>query len=190
MLVVALAGCTCVLAAAQAQTMRFARYHIGLGANFAAHEYQIPGASNVRGDDAEAGFHVFGGADIDPRWGAEVGYANFSESDFGYTQGFLPARGTVSGYGVYVAAKRRWPIHRIVDVYAKLGIAYSHRKLESTLPLTTAPSNHDTGVYAGAGLQWNINRRIALVGEYERYGRSKRIGSSADVFTVSARFSF
>ena len=195
--IIALAAGVVALATTQVQAqnqfqtmMQTAHPYIGLGANFADHEYKFPGASNVRGDDYEAGFKIFGGADFDPLWGAEIGYTDFSKSDFSYTQGFVPARGNVRGYGVYIAGKGRWPVHPMVDVYGKLGVAYSNRKLESNIPLTTARSSHDTGLYAGAGLQWNINPQLALVGEYERYGRSKRLGSSADVFSVAARFSF
>jgi OOP family OmpA-OmpF porin len=172
------------------QTVQNARPYIGLGANFADHEYKLPGARDVRGDDYEAGFKIFGGADFDPIWGAEIGYTDFSKSDFTYTQGFVPARGKVEGYGVYIAGKGRWPVYPMVDVFGKLGVAYSHRKLESNIPLTTNSISKDIGLYAGVGLQWNITPQWGLVGEYERYGRSKRIGSSADVFSVSARFNF
>ncbi len=176
----------------QFQTMmQNAHPYIGAGANFADHEYKFPGASNPHGDDVEAGFKVFGGADFDPFWGFELGYTDFSKSDFAYTQsGVIPARGKVDGYGVYVAGKGRWPINPMFDIYGKLGVAYSHRKLESDVPLTTGQISHDTGLYAGVGLQWKLTPEWALVGEYERYGRSKRIGSSADVFTLAARYNF
>lgn len=196
-LIVVLVTGASALAAGQVQAqnqfqalMQTARPYVGIGANFADHEYKLPGAGNVQGDDYEAGFKVFGGADFGPLWGAEIGYTDFAKSDFNYTQGFVPARGNVKGYGVYIAGKARWPVHPMADVYAKLGVAYSHREVESNIPLTTNRSSHDTGVYAGVGLQWNINPQWALVGEYERYGRSKRLGSSADVFTVAARYNF
>jgi OOP family OmpA-OmpF porin len=188
--IIALVTGTAALATAQAQTMQSPRYYVGAGANFADHDYKLPGASNVRGDEYEAGYKLFGGADLHPLWGVEAGYTDFAKADFNYTQGFVPGHGTVDGYGVYFAGKARWPVLPMVDVYGKLGVAYSHRKLESNLPLTAAQNNDDTGVYAGAGLQWNITPQWALVGEYERYGRSKRIGSSADVWTVAARYNF
>lgn len=197
-LVLMLAASTAMLGTAQAQAqnqfqnmMQTARPYLGVGANFADHEYKLPGASNVKGDDYEAGFKIFAGADFDPLWGAEIGYTDFSKSDFTYTQGgVIPGRGKVDGYGVYVAGKGRWPIQPMAEAYGKLGVAYSHRKLESNIPLTTNSVSRDIGLYAGVGLQWNIAPQWALVGEYERYGRSKRIGSSADVFTVAARFNF
>jgi len=87
---------------------------------------------------------VFGGAELDPLWGAETGYTDFSDSDFDYLQGAVPGRGKTKGYGIYAAV----------------------------------------------GLQWNVNPQWALVGEYERYGRSKKIGSKADVWTIGARYNF
>jgi len=193
-LIIALLGGAAALATAQdraqAQSLQQPRYYIGAGANFADHEYKLPGARDSHGDGVEAGAKVFGGADLDPLWGVEAGYADFPESDFRYTQGFVPGHGKVGGYGVYLAGKARWPVHPVVDVFGKLGVAYSHRKIDSDIPLTTGRIQRDIGLYAGLGLQWNLTQQWAVVGEYERYGRSKKIGSSADVWTVAARYNF
>jgi OOP family OmpA-OmpF porin len=174
---------------AQAQNMQAPRGYIGLGAAFADHQYRLSGVSNIDHDGYKASVKVFGGADLDPVWGVEAGYTDFRSSDFSYTVASGPGRGSSKGYGLYLAGKGRWPIQPQAEVFGKLGIAYSHRKLD-TNPFIGIDDDNDTGIYAGVGLQWNINPQWALTGEYERYGKKKNFGAKPDVWTVAARFNF
>jgi OOP family OmpA-OmpF porin len=174
---------------AEAQNMQAPRGYLGLGAAFADHQYRLSGVSNIDHDGYKASVKVFGGADLDPVWGVEAGYTDFRSSDFSYTVASGPGRGSSKGYGLYLAGKGRWPIQPQAEVFGKLGIAYSHRKLD-TNPFIGIDDDNDTGIYAGVGLQWNINPQWALTGEYERYGKKKNVGAKPDVWTVAARFNF
>jgi OOP family OmpA-OmpF porin len=176
-------------ARAQAQTMQAPRGYVGLGAAFADHQYRLSGVGNIDHDGYKGSVKVFGGADLDPLWGVEAGYTDFRSSDFSYTVGGGPGRGSSKGYGLYLAGKARWPIQAQAEAFGKLGIAYSHRKLD-TNPFIGIDDDNDTGIYAGVGLQWNINPQWALTGEYERYGKKKNFGAKPDVWTVAARFNF
>ena len=40
------------------------------------------------------------------------------------------------------------------------------------------------------GAQYQINQDVALVAEYERYGKSRDFGQKADVLTIGAKYSF
>jgi OOP family OmpA-OmpF porin len=188
-LVVALVMGAALSGTAQAQSMQAPRGYIGIGAAFADHKYSLGGISNVDHDDYKASVKVFGGVDVDPLWGVEAGYTDFRSSDFSYTIAGAPGRGSSKGYGVYVAGKAHWTIHPQAEVFGKLGIAYSHRKLDSN-PFVGVDDDNDTGIYAGVGLQWNINPQWAITGEYERYGKSKDFGAKPDVWTLAARFNF
>jgi OOP family OmpA-OmpF porin len=174
---------------AQAQDMQAPRAYLGIGAAFADHQYRLGGVSNIDHDGYKASVKVFGGADLDPVWAVEAGYTDFRSSDFSYTVASGPGRGSSKGYGLYLAGKGRWPIQPQAEVFGKLGIAYSHRKLD-TNPFIGIDDDNDTGIYAGVGLQWNINPQWALTGEYERYGKKKNFGAKPDVWTVAARFNF
>lgn len=193
-LVVALAGGLAVCAAAQAQTqtpsMQAPHYYLGLGAATADHVIDVAGLSNVDPGDYRTSLKVFGGADFDPIWGVELGYTDFRGTDFSYTANGVPGTGSTNGYAFYLAGKGRWPIHQQAEVFGKLGLAHSRREFDSSLPLGVDDSNNDTGIYAGVGLQWNINPQWALTAEYERYGKEKDIGAKADVWTVAARYNF
>lgn len=197
-LLFALVAGTAALTAAQAQAQAQdaqnfrPRAYVGVGGAVADHDYSIRGISNVDSDGATVSAKVFGGYEFDPIWGAEIGYTDFSSSDFRFTQNGIPGRGSSEGYGVYVAGKGRWPLNAIInqplEAFGKLGVAYSHRKLKSDIGPRF--DDDDTGVYAGVGLQWNVHPQWALTAEYERYGRSKHIGAQADVFSFGARYNF
>jgi opacity protein-like surface antigen len=194
-LVFALVATAAVAGAAQAQNRQnaqFPRPYIGAGVALADHDYKISSTTITDQDDYTASAKVFGGYEIDPMWGVEAGYTDFSGSDFSFTRNGVPGRGSSEGYGVYIAGKGRYPldamVNQPVEAFGKLGVAYSHRELDSNSGLHF--DNHDTGVYAGVGLQWNFTPQWAATAEYERYGRSKTIGGAADVFSISARYNF
>jgi OOP family OmpA-OmpF porin len=87
-----------------------------------------------------------------------------------------------------VAGKATAPINDQFAVFGKLGVENSHRSFGTNTGLSG--SSNDTGVYAGAGLQYNLNKQVALTAEYERYGKSASFGAKSDVWTVGARYSF
>lgn len=188
-LVVALALGAAAIGTAQAQGSQSPRPYFGLGAAFADHDYSIGGVGNLDHDDYKASIKVFGGVDYDPLWGLEAGYTDFRGSDFSYTINGVPGRGSSDGYGIYLAGKGRWPLHPQAEVFGKLGLAYSHRNLDSN-PFVGIDDDNDTGIYAGVGLLWNLTPQWALTAEYERYGKSKDFGAKPDVWTVAARYSF
>jgi OOP family OmpA-OmpF porin len=183
-----IAAATALSASAQTSNVEFPRSYLGLGAATVDHDYSINGLSNVDADGFDTSFKVFGGYEFDPIWGVELGYTDFTESDFSFRQNNLPGRGKSEGYGVYVAGKGRMPLNEQFDLIGKLGVAYSHREARATTGLNL--DDNDTGIYAGAGLQWNVNRQWSLIAEYERYGKSKDYGAKADVFTIAGRYNF
>jgi OOP family OmpA-OmpF porin len=183
-----LASATALAASAQTTDREFPRAYMGLGAASADHDYSIRGLSNIDADGFDTSVRVFGGYEFDRIWGVEAGYTDFTRSDFSFVQNNRPGTGDGDGYGVYVAGKARYPLAPQWEVLGKLGIAYSHRNVNTTTGIHF--NDDDTGVYAGVGLQWNVHPQWALTAEYERYGKSKDNGAKADVFTVGLRYNF
>jgi OOP family OmpA-OmpF porin len=183
-----IAGITAV-GAAQAQTTA-PRGYVGVGVATADHDYKLgnAGVSGVNSDGYKASAKIFGGYELDQRWGVEAGYTDFRSSDFNYTQAGVAGRGSSDGYGTYIAAKMNAPINDQFSAYGKLGVAYSKRSLSTNTGLNY--DNHDTGVYAGAGVEYKLNQNVALNAEYERYGKTKDFGAKADVWTVGVKYSF
>jgi len=194
-LIVLLACGACAVSAAQAQwynqALQPSRYYVGLAGSSADSDFRVPGIAKAGDTDWNTSFKVFAGVEYDPFWGAEIGYTDLRTDDFHYRVGGINGSTTSRGYGAYIAGTGRYPIPNLpqAEVYGKLGVAYSHRKLDGG-PFLAQTSQDDTGLYAGVGAQWKFSPQWAAVAEYERYGRSKRIGASADVLTVGLRFNF
>jgi OOP family OmpA-OmpF porin len=177
--------------AAQAQdtTTNAPRSYIGLGVATADHDYSLNGVNNPSSDGYKASAKVFGGYEFNNMWGVEAGYTDFRKSSFNYTtNNGIAGSGNADGHAYYVAGKATAPINDQFAVFGKLGVENSHRSFGTNTGLSG--SSNDTGVYAGAGLQYNLNKQVALTAEYERYGKSASFGAKSDVWTVGARYSF
>jgi OOP family OmpA-OmpF porin len=184
-----LAGATALGASAQTANVQFPRSYLGLGAATVDHDYSIAGTSHIDADGFDTSFKVFGGYEWNPVWGVELGYTDFRSSDFSFrTSSNQGSRGESDGYGIYVAGKGRLPLNEQFDAIGKLGVAFSHRETSTRSGFNL--DDDDTGIYASAGLQWNINTQWSITAEYERYGKSKDNGAKADVFTIAGRYNF
>jgi opacity protein-like surface antigen len=194
-LVLAFALGACAVGTAQAQWYNQpaspSRYYAGLAATSADTDFKVPGAARVGDTDWETSWKGFIGVDYDPFVGVELGYIDTRTDDFNYLANGVNGRVGSRGYNIYLAGKGRYPIPRFpqAEVFGKLGVEYSHRRLDGG-PFLAATSDDNVGPYVGVGALWNVNPQWAVVAEYERFGRSKRIGASADMLTVGVRFNF
>jgi OOP family OmpA-OmpF porin len=190
-IVFALIASAAIAGAAQAQdiTTNAPRSYVGLGVATADHDYSVSGVNTTDKDGYKASAKVFGGYEFNNMWGVEAGYTDFRKSSFNYTTAKGAAgSGDADGHAYYVAAKANQPINDQFSVFGKLGVENSHRSFGTNTGLSGSSS--DTGVYAGVGLQYNLNKEVALTAEYERYGKSSDFGAKSDVWTVGARYSF
>jgi opacity protein-like surface antigen len=164
--------------------------YVGVGIASADHSYNLPGATNGSADGYKASGKIFGGYDIDQTWGVEAGYTDVRKSNYNYTMNSVPGHAESDGHSFYVAGKATAPINEQFSVFGKLGAANN----KSTLSSATTPefnrSQSKTELYAGVGVQYNLNQKVALTAEYERYGKSKDFGAKADAFTVAAKYAF
>jgi OOP family OmpA-OmpF porin len=178
--------------AAQAQdttTTNAPRGYIGLGVATADHAYSLGGTTNTGNDGYKASAKVFGGYEFDNRFGLEAGYTDFRKSDFSIkTAAGTTDQGSSDGHAVYVAGKASMPINDQFSAFGKLGVENTHSSYSTTAGM--GGSSSDTGVYAGVGVQYNLNQKVALTAEYERYGNKKDFGAKPDVWTVGARYNF
>jgi opacity protein-like surface antigen len=169
--------------AAHAQQSTTFRPYVGVG---------VVSADNMTTDKRHADAKIFGGVDFSNNLGVEAGYVNFSKQDRHYDASStgIPGGVTVNtkGYGAYVAAKYTVPINERFSAYGKLGLAHSQRKWGSDFG--PAATYNDNDVYAGLGVQYNLNQNIAVVGEYENYGKRKDAGARAGVWSAGLKFGF
>ena len=185
-LIIALIATATAVGSAQA-----AGPYVGVGIASADHGYTLSGTNNGSTDGYKASGKIFGGYDIDPMWGVEAGYTDFKKSSYQYTTAANTAgRAESDGNSFYVAGKATAPINDQFSVFGKLGAARNKATLRSATTPAFNTSDSKTEVYAGVGLQYNLNQKVALTAEYERYGKSRDFGAKADVFTVGAKYAF
>ncbi|QOY94630.1 porin family protein [Massilia sp. UMI-21] len=188
-LLVVLIASAAAMSAAQAQTTGAPRAYVGAGIASADHDFKMSGASNVDTEGYKASGKLFGGYEFDQTWGVEAGYTDFRKSDVNYSIGGVNNRGETDGHAYYLAAKATWPVNEQVSVYGKLGAARTKSELE-TLNAVQNMSRSKTEAYGALGAEYKLNQNVSLVGEYERYGKSKDFGAKADVFTIGAKYAF
>lgn len=171
-LMIALIATAAVAGTAQAQTA--GRGYVGAAA---------VSAKNTTLDAHKADGKLFGGYQFDERVGVEVGATNHHKTDF--ANGGV--RGNVEGYGTYVAAKYTMPVNEQVSAYGKLGVSHSMREMKTNVGNF---KQSDNSGYAGVGVEYKLNQTTALVAEYERYGKTKDFGASANVWSAGLKYGF
>ena len=163
--------------------------YVGVGVATADHT-AVPGTTNSSADGYKASGKIFGGYDIDQRWGVEAGYTDVRKSDYSYTLNGAPGTAQSDGNSFYVAGKVTAPITDQFSVYGKLGAARNKSTLTSATNPVLNRSESKTEAYGGVGVQYNLSQKVALTAEYERYGKKKDFGAKPDTFTVAAKYAF
>lgn len=186
-LLIALAVGLTAIGSAQAQTTT-----TGLSSDWASRTYlgvAVSGAENrAADDDWKAGGKVFAGYNFDQNWAVEAGYTRFGNQDVNISSvpGF--PQGEVKSSSSYVAAKYAMPLNERLSAYGKVGVARNERKVN--LPYGGDSKDNDNGVYGAVGLQYALGQNLALVGEYERYGKQTDVGAKSDVVSVGLKVGF
>lgn len=187
-LIVALLATTAAMSAAQAQDFT-PRAYVGAGVVGNGYESRLPGATKVDGDTHAASAKLFGGYEFTPNWAVEVGHTDFRSADVHYNLGDVRASGQADGRASYLAAKFSSPITDKVVGYAKLGAARTKNEV-AAIHTALNQSESKTAAYGAVGLQYNINQNVALIAEYERYGKTRDFGVKPNAFTIGAKYAF
>jgi len=170
-LMIALIATAAVAGTAQAQTTA-GRGYVGTA---------VASAKNTTLDAHKADGKLFAGYHFDERVGVEAGWTNHHKTDVG-------PRGSTEGYGTYVAAKYTLPLGEQVNAYGKVGLSHNERKMTNSLGQRF--QDDDTGGYGGVGVEYKLNQNVALMAEYERYGKRKAYGAKPDVWSVGLKYGF
>jgi len=113
-------------------------------------------------DDRDTAFSMFGGFDVNQYFAVEGGYADLGklESDTGGT--------AFEATAPYVAAVGKYPINEKVSVYAKAG--FNRWSLDNAIPSVTGDTDDSgTDPLYGLGVQYRLNDKIGMRGDYSRF---------------------
>lgn len=191
-MILALVTAIAAVGAAQAQDAGTGGSTAPYAAGFTPHAYLGLGAAigdNLATSDYRVAPKIFGGYEFTPNWGVEGGYTRYgTETGYAWMGQNDIRRYQVKGYSSYAAAKYTIPLSDSFSAFGKLGVQHSERISDMTG--TSRFTERDTGLYGGIGVQYALNKNLALTGEYERYGKDKNSGAKADQFTVGLKYGF
>ncbi len=131
---------------------------------------------------------LFGGVDMTPVFGLEIGYTDLRDTAFNTGMGTFVHQSRTGGSRSYLAGRARMQLNEALSVYGKLGVSHYRFKIGASSTPTYRISNNE--VYAGIGGQYALSPTVALTLEYERYGRNKIQGASENAVSIGARFQF
>ena len=183
-LIFAMIAGVATMSAAQAQNA-----YVGAAVTASDTNYRIGGASNVSDGGYKGSGKLFGGWELNETFGVEAGYTDLRSSEGSYTLGGANGVVRADGSRTYLAGKASWPLSQQVSLYGKLGVGYSKTDVSTTVP-NMSWENSKTEAYGALGAQYKLNENVALIAEYERYGKKKDFGAKADALTIGARYAF
>ncbi|MFD2367522.1 porin family protein [Pseudoduganella sp. GCM10020061] len=170
---------------------------LATGAAHAQTATQAPGAyagvavssvGKMMRDGRKAQAKVFGGYDFDQNFGIEAGITNRSSETVSAQSNGQWVDFSTKGYNSYVAGKYTIPVSERVSAYGKLGMSYHVVRHSDSRGLRH--KDDDTGLYAGLGVQYNINDKVAVTAEYERSGKREAFNDPNDAWSVGMKFGF
>jgi hypothetical protein len=153
----------------------------------------VSAVKQVGGGDAyKPSAKLFGGYDLDKNWGVEVGYINFGSSSSQFGSSTMPLTATMDGYATYLAGKAIMPINEQVSLVGKLGVGNVKSTLSNTGGVVGASSvsQSRTNPYGSVGLQYNLNKQVALTADVEHLGETRNFGVKSAAVSLGTRYSF
>jgi hypothetical protein len=137
-----------------------------------------PGCANGAAcDDTDRALRVFAGYQINRIFAAEVGFHNLGKA--------AAPGANIKANAWEALLLAGWPIASAFSVYGKAGVYRGSAEGSGTL-LAKKETNYN-GTY-GVGLQYEVNRNVALRGEWQAYSRlaGGTLGPRSDVEVFSA----
>lgn len=129
-------------------------------------------------DDEDTGFQVYGGYQLHPNWGFELGYTDFGKIKYGGVA-------SLDADTVSLVAVGTLPFTDNFSGYAKAGV-HSWDADARAAGIGRASDDGTDPTY-GLGLQYRFTDNVALRGEYSRFEIDD---SEVDLAQVALRFDF
>lgn len=147
--------------------------------------------TTITDDDRSTGYKIFGGYQYNRYLAVEAGY--FDLGNFGFNATTVPA-GTLSGNiklkGLNLDLVGTLPISEKLSVMGRVGANYADATdsfvgTGAVKVLDPNPSERDTNLKVGLGLQYAFTPALAMRAEVERYRINDAIGNKGDIDLVS-----
>lgn len=141
--------------------------------------------------ESDFGYKLFAGYQFNPNLAVEGGYFNLG--DFDYTATTLPEgsmMGALSFRGWNLDLVGILPLTERSSLFARIGVQRGKAKASfmgtgAVNVLTPSYSETDTDYKVGVGYQYNINSKVSLRVEAERYRMDDAVGNNGDIDLLS-----
>ncbi len=148
-----------------------------IGGSVGSSHYKGSSIGGVATDRSSTGSKLFGGYQITPNLAVEGGYVDFGK--------FTSAAGQLKADGLYLDAVGSVPLSGPLTAYGKLGVF--NGKTKGSL----VGSDRGTSAKLGAGLNYAIDRKHSVQGEWERYRLdTSGVRANTDLYTLGVKYSF
>lgn len=176
-----------IIAAAIAGPVFAGNAYVGGSVGRAEQKVTIEGMS-MTGNDTAA--KLVGGFQVTPAVGVEAGYAYLGEAKVSADGDYIGAEPK----SVYLAVTGTLPLSPVASAFVKLGAARTKTTVSASYMGAFEASRHiENSVIAGIGASYAISKQVALVAEYEHFGKIVKDESGnlkADLLSVGVRFNF
>ncbi len=154
------------------------------------------GITSLSRDDRVTAYKLFGGYQFTPNFALEGGYFNLGKIGF---QSTTTGGGTLNGQyeieGLNLDLVGTAPLDAGWSLFGRLGAQYANTRSSfngTGIPSDTGPSERQTNLKVGLGVQYEFSPSVILRGEAERYRVRDGMGSLGDVnvFSLALVFPF
>ncbi len=129
-----------------------------------------PSIAVIDCDDTDTGWKLFGGYQFTQHFGVEAAYVDLGEASARAITLGVPvrAKAEVDGFGIF--ATGALPVGGSFSIVGKLGGFYSDVDVKASAPRVRVSDDESSlGLAAGAAAQYDVNERVVLRIEWERY---------------------
>ncbi len=141
-------------------------------------------------DESDSAFTLFGGAQVTPNLGVEVGYVDFGTLRNVYRITGVDVTAEDKAYTVYFAGTGRLPLGKLVSLFGKIGLSQAHSDITaSSGGVSLGSSGYKESLMAGIGAEFDLGSQFSLAVEYDDFGK---VADDVKVKTwlVSGRYKF
>lgn len=147
-------------------------------------------------DERDSGYKIFGGYQFNRYFGLEAGYFNLGK--FGFVSTTMP-EGSLSGRirleGLNLDLVASLPLGERWTVLGRVGAQHARARdtfvgTGAVTVLNPRPTERDTQMKLGAGLQYALSSKVLLRAEAERYRVGDAVGNRGDISLVSLSLVF
>jgi OOP family OmpA-OmpF porin len=166
--------------------------YVGVNVGRSDQKLTLDGLGSV--SDSGTGYKLYGGYGFNKNFGVEGGYVKLGTGKISYVDG--ADSGTVSSkpQALYVAATATLPVNDQFSLFAKVGAAFNRVKLED---VGTAGNSSEkksrTTALLGVGAAYNVTKAVAIVAEYEDYGKIAKVDGAhvkGNLLSIGVRYKF